>query len=145
MKAKRRKLGWSKNEELATLNPDIRASRTHGTVYGHIENGRPLGRWDAVDCKSNSETRKIESEIENYLRAECWMTLPAFQEMMGWTDHTLIARRARRQTPREYRKGATVLLAYRDISDWFRDPENITANEAQPKTGSRAAIAALLK
>lgn len=98
-----------------------------------------------MDSKSNSKTRKIDSEIENYLHAEGWMTLPAFQEMMGWTDYTLIARRARRQTPREYRKGATVLLAYGDISDWFRDPENITANEAQPKPGSRAAAVELLK
>lgn len=73
------------------------------------------------------------------------MTLPAFQKMMGWTDATIVARRARRQTPHEHRKGTTVLLAYCDISDWFRDPEKITANEAQPRSGNRAAINDLLK
>jgi hypothetical protein len=51
--------------------------------------------------------------------------LADFQQLMGWTESTLIARRARGEIPPIYKKGMVLTLKEAELVEWLTNEEPI--------------------
>ena len=67
----------------------------------------------------------MPTNITELLYRNGLVPLEDFQQLMGWTESTLIARRARGELPPIYKKGMVLVMREAELVEWLTNEEPI--------------------
>ena len=67
----------------------------------------------------------MPDRITDLLYKNGLVPLDDFRQMMGWTESTLVARRARGEIPAIYKKGNVLTLKEAELVEWLTNEEPI--------------------